>query len=82
MKMINGAIMGAALGMGGGTTLGVILNAVVPSLHATSADQAVFVATLMYGVGVYGGIMGSLVAGMRERPIVAASDFALERQAA
>ena len=63
MKMIKSAIGGTLIGIGGGGVLALSLNSLLPSLHAAPGDQAVFVGTLMYGVGVFGGIMGALLGG-------------------
>jgi hypothetical protein len=81
MKMINGAISGTLIGIGGGGVLALGLNGLLPSLHPAAGDQAVFVAAVMYGVGVFGGIMGALLAGMRDRaPLAYATQGAVSRR--
>jgi hypothetical protein len=82
MKMIKGAINGTLIGMGSGGVLALGLNGLLPSLHAAAGDQAVFVGTLMYGVGVFGGIMGALLGGTQEPAPTPYAELAIQRQAA
>ena len=82
MKMIKSAIGGTLIGIGGGGVLALSLNSLLPSLHAPAGDQAVLVGTLMYGVGVFGGIMGALLGGIQEPAPTPYAELAIQRQAA
>jgi hypothetical protein len=82
MKMIRGAISGTLIGMGSGVVLAAVLQSVLPSLRAATSELAIFIATLMYGVGVFAGIMGALLAGMQQPTPVALAARAVERRAA